>query len=172
MSSPADEYLKAYERAKRELAELIAEQDRIERRKVELRQTIESLKALCESEQVQLDPSREADFLLEHIGLSEEIESVRTELEKLGRDLRRYNNPQATIHMILKRMVEQGAAQEGMADGKQVYRCPPMWESLRENLLKHGISTNSLAGAQPIPPPKRLITGRLAKKRFDDGPKK
>ena len=54
---------------------------------------------------------------------------VKSHLEKLGHDLTQYKNPQATIHMVLKRMAESSDVQEETTpdDGKKMYRKPPMY---------------------------------------------
>src|ERR1039457_2792182 len=102
----SSDYRKAYETAKRELSGLIANQERLEKRKVSLRKTIETLAALCESEGVEIEPSPEADYLRMHSTLSDEIRNVlkahypaalqplqvKKELEALGHDLGKYSN--------------------------------------------------------------------------------
>jgi hypothetical protein len=131
-------YRKAYEDAKQELAELLVRQESLEKRKVQLRKTIESLAELCENEDVQIEPSTEAAYLLENSTLAEEIRAilkaqypawlrplrVKNELEAIGHDLSKYPNPQAAIHMVLKRMAQSGEAQEQEMpdDGKKAYR--------------------------------------------------
>lgn len=150
MSSSSD-YVKAYESAKKELADLISTQDTIEKRIVGLRKTLETLGALCESEKIQIQPSAEAAYLLQNSTLSQDIQAIlkshwpnwqrpnqiKAQLEHLGHDLSRYGNPQAAIHMVLKRMVESGDAQEDTSDedGKQMYRFPPMWKSIADKML-------------------------------------
>ena len=71
---------------------------------------------------------------------------VRDHLVMLGRDLSKYQNGQATIQMVLKRMADSGDAQEATLpeDGKKVYRCVPQVPSLNdpENpLYRSGIKT-------------------------------
>jgi hypothetical protein len=134
------DFRKAYETAKGQLAELVAEQERLEKKKILLRKTIEALALQCEAEDILLDPSPEATSLLEHTSLSDDIRAilrtsypqwlrpnmVKQELQRLGRDLKKYRNPQATIHMVLKRLVQGHHAEEMRdAQGKQIYRAVP-----------------------------------------------
>jgi len=132
------DYQKAYESAKQELADLLAKQQEAERRIVLVRQSLQTLASLCESEGVELNPSIEASYLLENSTLADEIRRVlkaaspewlrprhiKFALERLGHDLAQYQNPQATIHMVLKRMAESGEVQEHTLprDGKRTYR--------------------------------------------------
>ena len=142
-------YHKAFEEARRELAELIATQERLEKKKVELRKTIEALGALCKADNVETEPSVEAAYILEHSTMPEEIKrilksqypawlmpaQVKSELEKLGHDLSRYTNAQATIHMVLKRMAEnEQDVQETVlpSDGRKAYRSPGLHHRLSE----------------------------------------
>ena len=136
--APSTDYQKAYESAKQELADLLAKQQEVERRMVLVRQSLQTLASLCESEGVQFDPSAEASYLLERSSLADEIRTilnaaspgslrpnqVKCALERLGHDLTEYQNPQATIHMVLKRMAESGEVQENTIpqDGKKTYR--------------------------------------------------
>jgi hypothetical protein len=136
----SDDYRKAYETARQELAELIASEEKLQKKKLSLRKTIETLQALCQSEGIAIEPSQEAAQLLEGTSLADEIRTVlksrypgwlrpnrvKEELERLGHDLSKYGNPQATIHMVLKRMHESGEAQEQIMpdDGKKAYRIP------------------------------------------------
>ncbi len=137
------DYRKAYEAAKKELTHLLSEQERIGKRLVIVRQSIQTLATLCESEGVKVDPSQEAAILLEHSTLADEIRAVlaanhevwlrphqvKSQLERLGRDLSQYTNPQATIHMVLKRMAESNEIREKAdSEGKTVYMKPaPDW---------------------------------------------
>jgi hypothetical protein len=140
MIESSSDYKRAYETAKRELAELITTQERLENKKIELRKTIEILNSVCESEHVDIEPSQEAAYLLENSTIADEVRAIlrsqypawmrphqlKAEVEHLGHDLSNYGNPQATIHMVLKRMVQSGDVFEMISpnDGKQVYRCP------------------------------------------------
>lgn len=136
MSQKSSEYRKAYEVAKQELTDLLAQQEYVEKRIVVVRQSIQTLATLCESEGVEVKPSAEAEGLLSLSSLAADIRAilgahvliwfrplgVKSELERLGRDLSEYRNPQATIHMVLKRMVESGEIEERTDDeGKAVY---------------------------------------------------
>jgi hypothetical protein len=133
-------YHKAFEEARRELAVLIATQEQLEKKKIELRKTIEALGALCKVDNIEVQPSAEAAYILAHSTMPEEIKrilksqypawimpgQVKTELEKLGHDLSKYSNAQATIHMVLKRMTESDNDVQEIAlpnDGRKAYRC-------------------------------------------------
>lgn len=137
MASSSDEYRKAYTRATLELAELVSNQEKLEKRKIQLRKTIESLAHLCESDDIKIEPSREAAGLLKISTLADEVRAVlasvhpawltphriKGELERLGHDLSRYKNPQSAIQMVLKRMAESEDTQgQVMEDGKTAYR--------------------------------------------------
>lgn len=130
------DYRSAYEAAKKELTDLLSLEEQIRKRLVVVRQSIQTLATLCESEGVEVDPSDEAAGMLEDSTLADEIRAVlaahqgvplrplqiKSELERLGRDLSSYKNPQATIHMVLKRMAESNETTEQMdSDGKLVY---------------------------------------------------
>ena len=136
--SPSTEYRNAYESAKQELAELLARRQETERRIVLVRQSLQTLAGLCASEGVELEPSTEASYLLENSTLADEIRGilkvawpecvrprhVKFALERLGHDLNKYQNPQATIHMVLKRIAESGEVEEipFHHTGKKTYR--------------------------------------------------
>ena len=150
MSSSID-YKRTYETAKQELADLIAAQDKLGKRIVVLREFLGAIGKLCESEEIEIEPSQEAAYLLENTALIDEIRAILRSrypgwqrphqvwkgLHELGRDLSEYANPQAAVHMVLKRLYESGEVQEASdADGKKIYRCPPMWQAIRDALLK------------------------------------
>jgi len=138
----SSDYRKAYEAAKQELIDLLSQQERVEKRLVVVRQSIQTLAELCEGEGIDVDPSDEADALIDKSSLAEEIRTilqsqypgwlrpsmVKQHLGRLGHDLSEYKNPQATIHMVLKRLVESGDVQETTTpdDGKKIYRKPPL----------------------------------------------
>jgi hypothetical protein len=155
----SSDYRRAYDAAKKELTDLLSEQERIGKRLVVVRQSLNTLATLCESEGIEVDASDEADALLEGSTLADEIRvvlsahynawlrpgEVKSELLRLGRDLTQYKNPQATIHMVLKRMTESKEIQENTNDqGKTVYmkRHPAMgafgrgFAHLEEALIK------------------------------------
>jgi hypothetical protein len=132
------DYRKAYECAKQELTDLLAKQQFIEKRIVVVRQSLQTLASLCESEGVKIEPSAEAEYLLDNHSLADEVRKIlnsvhpgylrphqiKVDLQRLGVDLTRYSNPQAAIQMILKRMVEAGDVQEAVVpkEGKKTYR--------------------------------------------------
>lgn len=136
--SASTEYRNAYDSAKQELADLLAQQREAEQRILLVRQSLQTLASLCESEGIEVKPSVEASHLLENSSLADEIRSilkaawpecarprhVKFALERMGHDLTRYQNPQATIHMVLKRMAESGEVEEIPIPhvGKKTYR--------------------------------------------------
>src|SRR5690348_7327967 len=105
------DYRKAYEAAKRELEDVIRQQEVLERRKLRLRKTIEALAEQCEAEAITIEPSPDAAYLVEKTKLADEIRAImyatdwirpsqiKDDLEKLGHDLSKYGNPQAAIQM-------------------------------------------------------------------------
>jgi len=148
VADSTSDYIKAYEAAKEELSQLIAAQEKLERRKIALRRRIETLAASCADRNIQIEPSVEAVYLLASPPLSQDIRAIlrsqypawqsphqiRTELERLGHELGKYRNVQSTIHTVMKRMVESGDAEEDNSpeDGKQIYRALPLTERIRE----------------------------------------
>ena len=162
----SSDYRKAYETAKQELIDLLSQKDRIEKRLVIVRQSLSTLATLCDEEDVKIEPSKEAEELLEHSTLTEEIRSVlqahypgwlrpamvKRQLEHLGHDLAQYTNPQATIHMVLKRLAESEDVEEDIdpEDGKKTYRKrPAAW--MRRIQLQKPLDQ----GNQPIRPRRR-----------------
>jgi hypothetical protein len=136
----SSDYRRAYEAAQRELAELLQIQEGLEKRITLVRQNVQSLKELCESEDIKISPSLEAKYLLENSALPDEIAyilsarypdelrptDVRQQLERLGHDLSTYTNPMATIHMVLKRLTEAGRIRERQhSQGFKVYQFRP-----------------------------------------------
>jgi hypothetical protein len=155
MESVSD-YRKAYESAKRDLAKVIADQEVLEKKKLALRKTIEALAAQCEGDQVAIDPSPDAAYLLAETTLADEIRTIlqahewlrphqiKIELEGLGHDLTKYENPQAAIQMVLKRMVESEEVYEKLDnDGKKVYRRPGHFERTVKGRYRDSASLNS-----------------------------
>lgn len=134
------ELKRAYRAAKRELNDLLLKQQKLERDIVTARQNLQNLGSVCEQAGVKVEASSEAAYLLQKSALGDEVRSilvanypawtrpnqVLAELERIGHDLSKLSNPQASIQMILKRMVQGEEAQEGIwpADGKKIYRIP------------------------------------------------
>jgi hypothetical protein len=133
-------YKKAYDTAKRELAQLLSQQEALAKRLVTVRESIQTLATLCESEGIIVVPSAEATHLLITVTLADEIRvilratspewlrpaQVKGHLARLGHDLSKYQNPQATIQMVLKRMAESGEVEEMISnEGKKAYRVGP-----------------------------------------------
>jgi hypothetical protein len=139
MSNETSDYRHAYTRAKKELQSLLNVQQQTEKRLLVVRKSLETLKELCATEGINIEPSEEAASLIEYSTLADEIRTIlkahpgvglrphqlKEELTKLGHDLSQYQNPQATIHMILKRMVISKEVKEEISfmSGKQTY----MW---------------------------------------------
>jgi hypothetical protein len=136
--SPTKDYVKTYKAAKKQLSNLFVSYSETEKQIVLVRKFIQTLAELCESQGIQIDPSPEASYLLKHSTLADEIRAImksvsphfvrpnliKCDLERLGHDLNKYRNPQSTIQMVLKRMIESGEVQEGTApeNGKKAYR--------------------------------------------------
>ena len=144
----SSDYQKVYDKARIELAELLTQQEQLEKRIVIVRQLIQSLATLCESEGIEVQASAEATDLLRNSAFADEIRvllksqypgwmrpaQVRDHLVRLGHDLSKYQNAQSTVHMVLRRMADSGDVQETTlpTDGKKVYRCVPQVPSLND----------------------------------------
>lgn len=141
----ASEYRRAYEAARKELKELLEQQAKLEKRLVIVRQNVQGLAALCESESIQISRSPEAGFLNENSSLPDEIvnllnakypdelrpSDIKRELKKLGRDMSIYKNALATIHMVTRRLVEAGKVRERVhAQGFKVYQAARKFPTL------------------------------------------
>lgn len=146
---PPSDYKAAYETAKKELADLIDAQDRIGKRILVLRESLKMLATLCDSEEIEIELSAEAEYLLENSTLTQDIQKIlkseypawqrpsriRSKLERLGHDLSKYNNPQAAIQMVLKRLAESPndpTEETIQSDGKKAYRCPSLSDQLEK----------------------------------------
>jgi hypothetical protein len=170
MASTSD-YRKAYDSAKRELTDLLAKQEEIAKRTLVVRKSIETLASLCESEGVQVEPSVEATYLLENSNIADEVRAifrvlqskplrpneVMNEFAKLGHSLEKYQNPQAVIHMVIKRMVDSGELKESTdSDGKKVYsstkpsRMAQMFRQAAKNRIRQGEVSKPYEGISPI----------------------
>jgi len=141
MTDSSKEYRAAYDAAQRELAELLQIQQALEKRIIVVRQNVQSLKDLCESEAIKIPPSKEAQYLLSHSSMPDEIESVlkakhpeelraadiKREMERLGHDWGEHTNPLAMVHMVLKRLVEAKRIRERQhTQGFRVYQFIPI----------------------------------------------
>ena len=148
MDTPSDAYLKALEAAKRELVEVTAVQERLEKRKIALRKAIEVFSGLTAGDE-DSGFSVDAVYLIENKALPDEIRNIlkslypawvtpnriMTELKQMGRDLSKYSNPQSAIQTILKRMTESSddpTEEQAQADGKKAYRCATLSHQLAE----------------------------------------
>jgi predicted nucleic acid-binding protein len=166
MEAPSDTYLKALDAAKRELVEITAVQERLEKRKIALRKAIEVFNGLTSDDESGF--TTDAVYLIENKALPDEIRNVlkslypgwvtpnriMTELKQIGRDLSKYSNPQSAIQTILKRMAESGddpTEEQTQPDGKKAYRCPSTSHQLAEaygvNVLGAMTLDNSLVEA-------------------------
>ena len=180
MANTSD-YKRAYETAKKELADLLSQQAATEKRLVTLRKHIQSLAELCESEGVEIEPSVEAAFLLETSTLADEIRRVfgaanydtafrpgkiKDELEKLGRDLSQYQNPQSTIHMVLKRMAESGEIVEKTnEEGKTIYiKRHPAYGAFRPDTSHPALKLRHRPAVQSTPALDYVMRERTKKK--------
>src|SRR5207253_1164914 len=75
-SRSREAYRDAYYAANRDLAKLLAEQQMLEKKKLVLRKTLETLAALCESVGATVDRSVEAATLLDRFSLAAETKNV------------------------------------------------------------------------------------------------
>jgi hypothetical protein len=156
--APSSDYKKAYDSAKQELADLLREQERIEKRLVLVRKSLQTFAELCENEGIEIEPSAEASYLLEESTLAGEIRTllaanynvycrpswIKDQLERLGHDLSKYANAQSTIQMVLKRMVESRTVIEQTdPEGKAVYAMAHPLHKLRANLLGRTAPTSA-----------------------------
>lgn len=147
-SDTSASFLRAYESARDKLASLLQQQEEIQSEITHLRALIESLEKHLK---VTSDPV--AKEMLESMSLADEIREVlksrypawfrplevKNELERIGVDLGKYNNPQSTVQMVLKRMAESQkdpTQQSSDKNGKIVYRCPGVWKSIAEVIEK------------------------------------
>lgn len=169
------DYRKAYEAAKAELSELLADEQRTAKRLIVVRKSIQTLAALCEEQGIEVDASEDAEALVAHSTLADEIRTIlrsqypawtrphwiRAEIERLGHDLSNYTNAQASIQMVVKRMVESGEVEEQTSEeGKKEYRWIQILPSfLRSaNAIRDSILLETLTAERertpkaPIPP--------------------
>lgn len=131
------DYGKAYRRVSRELKEAVDERDVLDNKITTLRKRLAALAANCEDEGIEIDPSPEAEYLLQITGMSEDIVNIlklncpgwllpwqiKNKLEQLGYDMSNYKNPLATVHMVLKRLAGSDKIQQDKGvDDKTVYR--------------------------------------------------
>jgi hypothetical protein len=173
----SSDYRNAYVAAQRELAELLVQQENLEKRIVTVRQSIQTLATLCESEHVTIEPSREASYLLETSPLADEIRSVlsalyplwlrpveiKKHLERLGHDLSKYQNPLATIHMIVRRMTESGEVLETEPpDGKKSYSRPPTSAKVEEFWNNLGLGESVAESLRATKAPRKTFGQRIA----------
>jgi hypothetical protein len=159
--APSSDYKKAYDTAKQELADLLYQQERIEKRLVIVRKSLQTFAELCANEGIEIEPSIEAAILLEDSTLADEIRNIlaanytlffranaiKDQIERLGHDLSEYKNPQSTIQMILKRMIESGEVEEKRdAEGKAIYAmAPSKWLALSNQWVER-------SKAEKLPP--------------------
>src|ERR1700724_2492687 len=138
-------YQKAYKVAQTELRQLLLQQEEIENSIVVLRQTVNTLAEFCKDKKIKIDPSRDAERLLENSSLPDEIvtilrseyhseyhewlrpSDIKIRLMKLGHNMDKYSNPLATIHMVVKRLKEAKRVRERIhPQGFKVYQCQPI----------------------------------------------
>lgn len=122
------DYKKALTEAQRELDELLVRQAQAEKRIAQLKITISGLQALCDAGDTIEDTRAALASLppsqpIEEMGLTDLVREimkaakqpctpklVKEEMEHLGYDIKRYSNIIATLHIVMKRLVEQGEA--------------------------------------------------------------
>jgi hypothetical protein len=155
------DYRKLYIQQQEELNALLAEKDRIEKRILTVRKHLQTLAEICENENIGIERSTEADYLLQHTNLADEIRTIlksawpgylqpkviKADLKGLGRDLSEYQNAQSVIQTVLRRMAESGEVQEGTIPdghdaGKKTYRIvgPENWNKKLSKYVDDGLS--------------------------------
>ncbi|HZZ16150.1 MAG TPA: hypothetical protein VFE08_09340 [Candidatus Sulfotelmatobacter sp.] len=117
-----ESYKVAFQDAKYELAEAIAELGKIQGREaalevriVELRQSVASLARLCGEKFVEEDELGLTDAIrlaLKTAGTPVAAAGIRNRIESMGFDVSRHGNILASIHTVLKRLVDQGQAED------------------------------------------------------------
>jgi chromosome segregation ATPase len=142
MTDSFEEYRERHSTLKRELDELAKSQERIERKRIYLRKELKNLEIWLTSEGVHIEHSEEDLVVEPSTSLADDIRAIlkihypramrpreiKAEIAELGRDLERYRNLQATVHMVLKRMSQSksgGVTESRGPDGKQVYSYEP-----------------------------------------------
>jgi predicted nuclease with TOPRIM domain len=132
-----EDYRKAYETATGELEKLLGEQEKMEKRVLALRKTLNVLSTLCQQEGMDTtDLDRRYAHLMEVVesSLTRDIlqivrnsaggitaAEIREELIKLGGSLAEHRNPLATIHAVLSRLTESGRVKETLKNGKKAW---------------------------------------------------
>src|SRR5262245_15439233 len=105
----SEDYRRALEAAQREYTELATQRAMIDQRLAQLTQTIGSLTRLCQMTPTLSSGLTEAcRTVLKAAGRSLTALEVREQLEAMGFDVSRYVNEQASIHTVLKRLVQAG----------------------------------------------------------------
>jgi hypothetical protein len=162
-------YRKLYAEQEAVLSDLLAQKEAVENKILMVRKHLQTLAEICQNEKIEIETSLEAAFLLENTNLADEIRSilksnwpaylrpnlVKGNLESLGHDLSRYQNPQSVIQMLLKRLAESGEVEEGTIpeDGKKVYRSsgPQTWnQPLKKLGHSHKPGTIGSFGSNPF----------------------
>lgn len=130
------DYQRAYRAVEKELAELLLVQEQNEKRILVLRQNLSSLAALCKEEDDDFEPGILASALIDKMGITADVLAivngakglcgiapivVRDRLKELGYDLSKYQNPLATVHVILNRLEESGKIGSETHGGKKYY---------------------------------------------------
>jgi hypothetical protein len=132
-----EDYRKAYETATGELEKLLGEQEKLEKRVLALRKTLNVLSTLCQQEGMDTtDLDRRYARMMEIVEstLTKDIlqivrnsavgitaAEIREELIKLGGSLAEHSNPLATIHAVLNRLTESGRVKETLKNGKKAW---------------------------------------------------
>jgi predicted transcriptional regulator len=139
-----ESYKKALETARRELVERAAQREWIDRRIGQLKKFIEGIGPLVEGEELEVyaatlsaaidgehDPGGVivasegiTDVMKRAFVLNDSLTptEVRDQLIVMGFDMERFSNVLATIHSVLKRLVEQQWLEQIEKDGKPAYR--------------------------------------------------
>jgi hypothetical protein len=128
------DYQRAYDAAEQELTDLLQVQELIEKRILVLRQNLSSLAALCKQDDADFEPGMLAGALIDRMGITTDIlaivnrelsglspAEVRDQLKELGYDLSKYQNPLATVHVVLNRLEEAGKIASINVDGRKYF---------------------------------------------------
>ncbi len=130
------DYQKAYDAAEKDLAESLQLQEQIEKRILGLRQKVSSLAVLCKQEDSEFEPGVLAGALIDKMGITSDIlaivngakglfgitpPAVRDRLKEIGYDLGKYQNPLATVHVVLNRLEESGQIGSKMVGDKKYF---------------------------------------------------
>ena len=153
-----ESFFKAYKDAAKELESLVTEQERIEKRILSLRKTMNALETVISQlpEAGNIGDMARASLILGETSLTDDIahiiattrvpltaSEIKTQLTELGVNIAEHSNPLATIHSILGRLTESGRAHETVRNGKKAWeRMTRMGEAFQKS--RAGKTTGSV----------------------------